>query len=76
MYIVIASCTSHIEQAIILGISKSKNGVFEIIWNYVKINIECFRNTFEEDYSYDNINIYKISAKDHNYLNKLYDKHK
>ena len=70
MYLVILSSRAHVDKKVILGISKTNDGVFGILWNNTLLSTKLGYNFADENISHK-INVYKISDDDYNYLSKI-----
>ena len=72
MYLVTVSSIAHVNFDIILGIASEKSGIFELLWKYTELNLKCYDRSFEEENTYNEMNIYKISRENFKYLTKLH----
>ena len=75
MFLITVSSIAHVNLDIILGIAESKTEIFEILWKYTELNLKVYERTYEDDVTYNEINIYKISSEHYTYLTKLYKKY-
>ena len=75
MFLITVSSIAHVNLDIILGIAESKTEIFEILWKYTELNLKVYERTYEDDVTYNEINIYKISSEHYAYLTKLYKKY-
>lgn len=76
MYLIILESIAYTDTLIILGIAETKTGMFEVLWNYTLFTTNCLGKTYEEDLSYNEINIYTITSQNYEKLVKIYDFYK
>lgn len=76
MYLLTISSIAHVNLDIILGCSENKLGLLELIKNYYDLAEKCFNNTFEQESTINEINIYVLSCEDYKYFEKLFKKYK